>query len=339
MVRRGLSSFANPLLTALSSLVAIALLGATTAARAQAPAPTPLPLDLTWDVPAGCPDASTVERRVQQILQGPPPSDTRVVAIATIRSVGPERFQLSLSLRTADVEETRTIDAATCSALSEASAVVIALAIDPSRDTASPPPAAPPAAPPPPPALPAPPPARPRALRFLAFGLGGVLGSGTLPSVGAGVTASGALRLQRFRAGVLATLWFRQHPVFDATSGAGASFDMVELGAFGGYLVPIGRFAVGPALDLEATYLRVEGTGIRAPRASWSSWPTVVLGARGEARLTPWLGLFARADMVLAIDPPSFTLGSGGAGGGGQTLHEPAFVAARLTLGTEIVLP
>lgn len=158
---------------------------------------------------------------------------------------------------------------------------------------------------------------------------------GTLPHVAAGITASGAVRLGRFRAGVSTTLWLRQRPTFDEPARAGASFDMVEVGAFGGYLVPFGSFAVGPCANLEATFVRVEGFGIRTPRASWSSWPTVVLGGRGEARLTPWLGLFARADLLFAVDAPTFTLGEGQ----GASLHEPAPVAARFSLGTEIIFP
>lgn len=282
-----------------------------------------------------------------QILQGPPPAKSIVVAVARIRRADDAgRFELSLSIRTGDVEESRTIDAASCSALAEASAVVIALAINPAKEspaeTPAPPPA-PPAPPPavvvapvPPPRLPLVPPPPPRPRYRFALGLGAAVDAGTLPDVGAGMLASIAVRIERLRLGVLSTLWFRQEPVFDARGQAGASFDMIAAGAFGGYMVALGPFRLGPAASLEATFVRVRGFGIRAPRASWTGWPTAVLGGRAELPLASWIGLFARADAAFAVAAPTFTLGTAESG---LSLHSPAIPAARLGFGAEIVIP
>lgn len=342
----------------------MAILGLVSVTRLGRAETTPLPLVLTWDAPRGCPEASFVLSRIEQLLRGPKAAPTVVLAKAKIEGAGERALRLTLTLRTADVEETRTIDAASCSALAEASAVVIALAIDPSMEgalgTEQPSPVEPlPVEPPPvepPPAeqalveaspvpLPevaptkaeSPPPAtsagRVPASR-VALGLGGSVVSGALPSVGAGLVGSAALRLNRFRVGVVGTLWSRQSPTFDGA--AGASFDMVEVGAFGGYMLPVGRFAIGPSANLEATFMEVQGFGIRSPRSSLSIWPTAVLGGRLEAGIAPWVGLFACGDLVIPIGAPTITLATSR---NAVRLHEPSLVAPRLSVGFEIVFP
>jgi hypothetical protein len=301
-----------------------------------------LPLDLTWDAPERCPDASVVRRRIEQILLAPPPP-TIVVATAKVRATEAHRFALTLTVRTGDVEETRNVDAAACSALADATAVVIALAIDPSlrggadsEAPTAPPPA--PKEPAPPPRTPRPPPPSPgpakKSLRPAA-GLGVVVEPGTLPKVGWGLELTAGVRLDRLRLGVRGAVWQRQQPVFDDQTGAGASFAMVQLGAFGGYLIPVHRFAFGPCTGLEASLVRVHGFGIRSPRSTWTSWPTLALGARGEARLSHFLGLFARADLVVPVDAPTFTLGTSGSG---VALHDPASPVPRFTIGAEVFL-
>ena len=326
---------------------AFAILGLVSVTRLGRAESTPLPLVLTWDAPRGCPDASFVRFRIEQLLRGPKAAPTAVLARATIEGAGEAALRLTLTLRTGDVEETRTIDAASCSALAEASAVVIALAIDPSREEAlgaEPPPPVepPPSVEPSPVPLPkvdptkaeSPPPATTAPSARLALGVGGSVVSGTLPSVGAGLVGSASLRLDRFRLGAVGTLWSRQSPTFDGS--AGASFDMVELGASGSYMLPVGRFAIGPSVNLEATFMKVQGFGIRAPRASSTVWPTAVLGGRLEAGIAPWAGLFACGELLIPFGAPTITLPTSR---NAVRLHEPSLVAPRLRVGIEIIFP
>jgi hypothetical protein len=308
----------------------------------------PLPLELMWDAPAGCPDTSFVRRRIEQLVHESPAASTH--ATAKIDSAADGRFHLVLTVHAGNLDETRTIDAASCSALADAFAVVVALAIDASHEAArvegSPtgqepapdrerlPSTTPPTAVHPvqkeslAPRRPTPP------ATHLALGLGGSVVSGPLPQVSPGIVASAALRLSRFRVGVLGTRSFRQSPYFDRT--AGASFDMIDVGAFGGYLVPLGIVAVGPYASFEATYVRYQGFGIRKPGVSSRTWPTAVLGGRVEVGVTRRVGLFARADVLLPIGAPTFTLATTG---DRVSLHDPSGLAARFSLGAEIVLP
>jgi hypothetical protein len=276
-----------------------------------------------------------------------------VAARGKIEKTKDARFRLTLALRTGDVEETREIAARTCQALAHAAAVVIALALDPSHDDtpidAGPPeqrseemtqpvprdplPAPTPVAEPPskPPAVISPK-AAPRVRA--AIGAGGALVSGLLPDLGGGVGLSATLRLGRFRAGIAGTYWFRQNPSFQGA--AGAAFDMLEAGAFGAYLFPLGPVGIGPSVSAEACHVRVEGFGIREPWARSTSWPAAAIGARLEAHLTTWLAAFVRADVVVPIAAPTFTLETTR---DAVRLHEPGPAAPRGIVGAEIVLP
>ncbi|AKV00200.1 hypothetical protein AKJ09_06863 [Labilithrix luteola] len=276
-----------------------------------------------------------------------------MVASAQIEEPPGRPLHLTLTLRTAGVEETRALDAPTCSALAEASAVVIALAMDPSRHGSvaveqptveQPAPeqpsaaASPPVSPPQtgPKKLESPPPgnrAAPSRWPNIALGFGGSAQSGPLPDIGVGFVGSASLRMDRYRAGVLATLWSRQSPMFSDT--AGASFDMREVGVFGSYMVPLGALAIGPSATLDVTYMRVEGFGIRAPRTTSHLWPTAGLGGRLEARLAPRLSLFSTVDLRLPIGAPTVALATSS---NTLQLHEPSPVGVQLSLGAEFVI-
>ncbi|AKV01344.1 hypothetical protein AKJ09_08007 [Labilithrix luteola] len=302
----------------------------------------PAPLELAWEAAEGCPDATFVVQRVEQILRAPPTIPGGVMARGVLQKTGDAHFELELTIRADEAEDTRTIEGTSCAALAEAAAVAISLAIDPTRASPSreretpaavaPAPEAPPLA-----RLvakgerePLAPPNR------VALGVGSAIGSGSLPRLGAGIFASAALDLRRFRVGALGAFSFRQRPVFEPALGAGASFDTFAVGIFGAYMVPLGPFAFGPAANLELTYMRVEGFGIRSPKSAWTAWPTGVLGARCELDLARRVRAVARADVLLPVDTPIVILG---APGSKQYLYEPERVALRFSFGAEIVLP
>ncbi len=345
-----------------SSFALIAVAATLVVPRRAAAEAAAFPLELAWNAPEGCPGASFVSGRVEHILRGSRVEPTGVAARGTIEKTTDGRFRLSLVLRTGDVAETRELAARTCPALAQAAAVVIALFLDPHQDdpgvdaeppeqpapsdepdgTTSPAPPDPPR-PPRPPLTRAPRPSSTKASSStapsvppvrVAAGVGGALGSGVLPDVGGGIVLSTTIRAGRFRAGVTGTYWLRQSPTF--RSQAGASFEMLEAGAFGAYLFPVGPVAIGPSVSAEVHHVRVEGFGIREPWARSTWWPAAGIGARFEAHLTTWLSVFARADAVVPIAAPTFTLATTS---DAVRVHEPGPVASRATVGAEIVFP
>jgi hypothetical protein len=318
--------------------------------------PTPLPLELVWEAPEGCPDSVVVRRRIERALSGPLTVPNTALARGKIEKADDGRFHLTMTVRARDVEDARTIDAASCVPLAEAFAVVVALAIDPTKDADAPderlaaetpthaPVAPAPVAPstasrpvvgratgesPAPRSAPA-----SRWAPHVAFGLGGSVAWGALPEVSPGLAASVAARIGRFRVGALGTLSMRQNARFGGN--AGASLDMVEVGVFGAYMVPLGVFAIGPSANIEATYVRARGFGIQTPSTGSAMWPAGVLGARMEARVARWLGLFARADLLFPIDAPRLAVATPSEV---VRVFYPPAVYPRLSLGAEVVFP
>ncbi|MDC0675128.1 hypothetical protein [Nannocystis radixulma] len=124
--------------------------------------PAAPPIDLTWQVPAGCPDPASVLEMVNGLLRRPPTAaePERTVARASVTRVGP-RWELRLELQTTRGEFRRTVQAESCQVLARATALVIAIHLDPlavSRGLDPPaavvPPPEPPPLPPAPPDLP-----------------------------------------------------------------------------------------------------------------------------------------------------------------------------------------
>jgi hypothetical protein len=319
---------------------------------ARADAGSAVPFDLTWEAPAGCPDASFVRRRVEQIVRGPPLDHTVVVAKAKVEVMADQRLQLVLTLRTGDVEETKTVAAPSCSALAQATATIIALAIETSADSGDAKPAAVPPPPPPPPpraeperkpVTPAPVPAAPVALppgpsphpRDFAPGAFVSIERGTLPESSVAFGVSAALRLQRFRVGVLGSIALQQSSSFSRT--AGASFDMMQAGGWGAYVVPLGSVVgVGPSASVEATRVHARAFGIREPKERSAVWPTLAFGGRLEAKIARPIRLFARAEVLFPVGAPQFSLATVEEP---LRLHQPSTPSLRLSLGVEIVIP
>jgi hypothetical protein len=334
------------------ALAVIAIVSTARLASAEPQPPAPLALELVWEVPEGCPSAESVRHRIGQILRGPLTKPTSAAAKGRIESLPEGRFRLSMAVRTGDVEDVRTVDAASCGTLAEAFAVVVALAIDRSRevDGIEPPaslehasPAAPAGEPSPEPGvapaaqreLPAPRPVASRPQLRAEVGLGAFVVWGPLPDVSVGPNLSLGVRIDRFRFGALGAVSFQQRAAFERN--AGATFDMIGGGAFGGYMIPVDAFAFGPCVSAELTHVRARGFGIRLPWEVSETWLTPALGGRVEARVARWFGFFASADLLLPIQAPIFSLAT--ATGEAVRLHSPGRLSPRLSLGAEVFFP
>ena len=90
----------------------------------------PAALDLTWDAPEGCSSAAAIEARIEAMLSGAP----RGVGVARVEAVVTRvPGGVTMDLRTtydgrADV---RTVNARTCRALEDSTAVLLAIALEP----------------------------------------------------------------------------------------------------------------------------------------------------------------------------------------------------------------
>jgi hypothetical protein len=103
------------------------------AAAGPAAASAAAPPTLSWVAPATCPDAASVSREMEdllgQALQTPRPQ--AIALEARVDAVGSGRYRARIVAHTAEGRSERVLEHDDCAELAEASALVMALAIDP----------------------------------------------------------------------------------------------------------------------------------------------------------------------------------------------------------------
>ena len=275
---------------------------------------------LEWEAPASCPSGEAVRARAEQRLGRPLAidPDAEVAAIARV-----EGLRLELSVASPSGTTTRTMTATSCDALADVTALVIALGIDaqaaatetrplppppddrtPQVDEGeSPLPVAPARGDPP-----ATPPKRPRITGFVAIGAG--IQGGVLPA--AGGTFEGWL-------GIRGRLW-------SVALGTGHAF--AERGRVTN--VPAAR------LELQQTWAAIEacaeprlgarivlpvcggadagvvtgrGSGFPGAALARQPWAALHVGSGIGVRLHRVIALVARADLLVSLRRPAFSLG------------------------------
>lgn len=112
---------------------ALAIVGALVASMGFAPAQADEGWRLEWQAPATCPAKAQLEARLTDHLGGPPDSVNLQVE-GSITRAG-ERWQLDLEARRGQAFQHRTLRHSDCAVLTEAAAVLVALAIDPASAT------------------------------------------------------------------------------------------------------------------------------------------------------------------------------------------------------------
>jgi len=234
---------------------------------------------VTWQAPDECPDATAIERYVDQVVGDAAVGPVTVRASGTAQRTADGRYAATLELDLgAAAPSVRTLDGRDCEAVSQAAALVIALAI---RAQSAPPEPPPQPAPEPPP-QPAPEPTRvsptqtSRAQPFLS--LGPIADFGSTPAATLGVALSGGLNWAglRFEPGV-AYFAPRQASIADRAA-LGARFSLATAGAR--LCVPLsqGGLWLAPCVGGGVDWLRGEGFGARAPR-NGNAWSATVRGA------------------------------------------------------------
>jgi hypothetical protein len=111
---------------------AMSLLGAVPVALGQAPPPS-----VTWSAPPECPDEAYVRTAVQQLLGPDDPAAARVEAHARVERMADSTWRVHLTTQRDGATGERVVDATSCRSLADATALIVALAIDPQRVAAN----------------------------------------------------------------------------------------------------------------------------------------------------------------------------------------------------------
>jgi hypothetical protein len=332
----------------LSAAATIAASGAAVYAHAETVSHDALTLE--WEAPPGCPGARATLDRIESLLGDSPGARERVQARGSVRRSDRGVWELSLETAQSAQRFERSVRAESCEEVTEAGALIIALAIAPNlssggsqfvelarqpESSESPSPK--------PPATVAPTPEEPArstegaradaesrakraaALRVVAAALCDV---GTLPRPALGAELGAALSLRPLYVEVVGTVLPDARETIADDRGGDISLlgggVRVCYAAQGGRLS--GRACAG------AEFGRLQGTGVGA---SWSVsqdvfWSAGRVGVAGSYAFSSALALRAGIEALVPVSRPEFILENVG------PVHQPAAVAGRLAVGLEL---
>jgi hypothetical protein len=307
-------------------------------------APRAAAVELTWESPEACPDRANVEQRIHKLLGT---TNDKVIAEGRVTATK-NGYHLALTTTRDGVRGERALDDASCEALADSAALIVAMAIDPAvaMGIEEPPAPTPLLAAPSPNELPPPssevvvapiadapaaavvvqpPSARPR---FLIAAGGDVIGL-VFPraALGAAFSVGTVVRSLRFDLGA------RYAPSSShelaAPAGASGSFELLVAHARGAWLWSRGDFELGPTLGVEAGRARGRGQGVRTSLEGRAPWFAGSLGGLLTLR-TGAFGWSADLAVVVPLTRPSFVIEGAG------TVHTPAAIALRAGLSAEV---
>jgi hypothetical protein len=318
---------------ALATLFAVAELSCASNALAEPE------LNLSWSVPAACPDAEWARRRIAAQLAREPVAEVAQGVRASV-AVEPSASGFALQLRTvvAGTSGERTIHAADCEELAQAAALIIALSVsEASERGAAPNPPEPPS-----------PPARTstqaqevaqRAARrtLLALRADVLLDFGFFDQLGFGPSLAIAYQYGVWRA-ELAALWMTPQVVHADEQNAGSvEASLWALRAGGCALFGRLRIQGGPCVGGEFGQAAGRGTGdLQSPSEHREPWIAGFLGGRLSVGLIAKLALVLETDLSVLVAGPSFATKPADGGSENLTIHAPAPAQLRANAGVEL---
>lgn len=298
-------------------MIAASILAATLAA----------PLELGWRAPESCPDVTAARATIDALLDGHAPDPARRVTADVVIEADAAGFLARVRIVEGDAVGEREVVAPTCEEVADASALIVAMAIDPrlggsdapspdvpqALDTAVPEPVVPtpsgeraarlpttPRAADDPPAVR---PARAR-LRGLVRASAGV-GVGTVPTV-TGVVAIGlGVAGPRWRAELDADVWTPRRRD-DVTIGVEVTGWSVGVRGCGSPLAR--RLEIPLCIGARAGAAHGRGVGDLVARRQVAPWLSATLGAGLWGWITPRFALALDVDAVVALTRPAFVV-------------------------------
>jgi hypothetical protein len=289
--------------------LSIALWG--TSAAAQVPG-----LTLSWQAPPGCPSQAQVEKAVLAgRLDREAAPGRQVSAEVLVEQRADGTFRAVLTTLAPEGRGTRELDGESCDAIASASAVVLALALDPPTEPAEPPPRVEP--------KPTPvnrPPQRPLVWRGYAHAFGGgVLRAlpDPAPWFGLGIGAQRGV----WDVELLVSLAPNQSAALSTPAGATASISLLGAQAIGCYApVLSGSTALEVCAGLLFERLSGESKGISNPRENSIVLLSPELGLRSRLRVSSRLELGFGVTGTARPEQARFVVG-----GVGQVHEMPVF--------------
>jgi len=290
-----------PRLLALTAVLILATLGSARPVHAEEAGV----LTFSWQAPSGCPSRDDLRAEIARLLGGeirvPKGGDIKAVAVVAQA----QTWSLAIETELAGRPGQRSIEAASCQDLADATALIIALMIDPNAVAAH----ATPPRPAPPPASSDPTTQEERRVAYLV-GIHAAGSYGTLPSIDAGLGGGVGLAGRRWRVELRGTYGLRRDQRVTAPSPAPPDsygrFNFAAAALAG--CVNFGRegLAFGPCADAEVGMLSAKGVGVSEGFSAQTLWLAMGAGAYAAIPLGPHLSLPLHLDVVAPLLRPEF---------------------------------
>lgn len=294
-------------------------------------------IELSWSAPEGCPTVQVVEQRVERILNRALATERQALRVSAVVTAPRETASWSVTLESvsASSRASRTLEAASCDELANATAVFLAILIEPEGADAK----APPSANPPPstaPPTPTPTPndskaAEKRASLRFALGVTASLRSAGVPKWAAGGGVHGAAIWRAWRASVGVNGWL---PVDQTVAGSENQGARLQLSSgFAKVCWQADQAAWVPALcgGGELAMLRGSGFGPGVESRSATAWFGSLLGGAAlRLQSTEHLAVLLEGDALVPIGDRRVVFG----GGAPAQIYQPSW-GFRLGCGAE----
>ena len=294
-----------PYLLCASVVLSLATVGSARSAHADEAGA----LTFSWQVPSDCPSRDQVRAEIARLLGGeirvPKGGDIKAVAVVAQG----QTWSLAIETELAGRPGRRSIEAASCQDLADATALIIALMIDPDAVAAH--------AKQPRPALP-PLPAKsdsasqkePRSVAYL-LGIHAAGSYGTLPSVDAGLGGGIGLAGRRWRAELRGTYGLRRDQKAwpaapPAPADAHGQFNFTAAALAGCFNLGREGPAFGPCADAEIGVVSAKGVGVSVPLPAHTLWLALGAGAYAAIPLGPHLSLPLHLDVLAPLRRSEF---------------------------------
>jgi len=206
-----------------------------------------------WEAPAECPAGPAIERQVREILIGSQLGTVGLSAEGVVTHVSADRWRVDLTLRSAGWEARRTLGGPSCDAVSQAAALVIALAVN--LEARAPLAAKP--IPPPTEARPTVPPTTSGAIASLGMAFDfGALPRGTL-----GLEGAFGWQIPHARFELGASYFLPRRGTISGRNDIGATFQFAAANLRACYELTTAALALGPCIDGGLTWTSATGFG------------------------------------------------------------------------------
>lgn len=258
-------------------------------------------LALDWRAPANCPGEQDVTREIAALLDGRATERAPVRARARARRVSSKHWTTTVHVEKQGVQGRRTLEAESCQALTEAVALVIALAIDPgfSNDSLLPKETEPPPEPNTP--------TNPLTWSGVAS-LGGIVDTQSLPGVAGGLQAGLGVEYGGLLLGASGRYLFGRATTAADHPSARATIDLAAAALESCYFLSLSDWRLGPCAALELGRLRAESEGVTDPSAGRTLWLAVDAGVVARWRFrAPW-GLSLGLSAIAPLQRPTFEI-------------------------------